>query len=167
MRLYHGTTEHIAKLAPKKGLSAVQLTTVHAPFQAFLSASENSGRWGIVEVKVEEKKLRPRNWRNVIESLGVCSVAEISHTSIGRVWVYSPQSNWLITREVLHVFLTPEYHLSHTKKLLQLHRWLTGEFVTIDEWLGAESQHFSRDQIASMRNQLADRTGLDLYYHGS
>lgn len=195
-RLYHGTTEHIAKTSPYKGLvpyrpagacdrpfsdpdsGTLCLTNLHSPLQAFAACSPDE-RWGLVEIRTDriEKKLksdphckvkgRNKSWKTTLELMGTCVIGEVPPRAIAKVWIFNPRMNWLVTRTVLHFDLTPEYHKQNLKRITQLHRWLTGEFVTLDEWLGDDKKNFTKEQLDVMKSQLMDRTGLDLYYHGA
>jgi hypothetical protein len=195
-RLYHGTTEHLAKMAPYKGIlpyahtgacdrpfsdleaGTLCLTTLHAPLQAFAACGPDE-RWGIVEIRTDrvEKKLKPdshckvkgrnKSWKTTADLMGTCTIGEVHARAVAKVWIFNPRMNWLVTRSVLHIDLSPGYHKQNLKRITQLHRWLTGEFVTLDEWLGEDKKNFSKEQLDVMKSQLMDRTGLDLFYHGA
>jgi hypothetical protein len=53
------------------------------------------------------------------------------------------------------------------KSLEAIHRWLTGEPVTLEEWLANSKEQFAGEQLESMTTDLLDRTGLDIFYVGS
>jgi Cysteine-rich CPXCG len=184
-KLYHGTSEAIAKMAPTVGIKApeVVLTSVYGIYQSFMAAGPGE-RWALVEVlwdRLKASSLLPyteftpaklqgkdRTWRKSLETAGFClHGGRIPVQAIGKVWIYNPQSNWMITRTVLEIELGPENYAKDQKKLSIVNRWLTGDFIDVDEWLAEQTDTFTKEQIDEMRVLWADRSGLDIFYHGS
>jgi hypothetical protein len=201
-KLYHGTTELIAKSAPVKGIEPydvvgrktgepvfasksqgfVALTTLYGAYQAF-TACNSDDRWAIVEVNtagmsagrftpygdpMNHMPSRYRTWRKSLEQTGLCAYrGPIPPRAISRIWIYLPRSNWLVTRTVLHMSLGAEQFAATQKSLEVIHHWLTGEPVTLEEWLGNSKEQFAREQLESMTTEWLDRTGLDIFYVGS
>jgi len=196
IKLYHGTTEKVAKIAPMNGIkpyavphnahepvfsdpdsATIHLTNVYPALQAF-SACQRWERWGIVEVLWEKMagKLEPDtrcwggrgkapDWQWSLDQIGMCVCDEIPAKAIGKVWIFHPQSNWFITREILSVALTPEAHRQNLPRMTLLTNWLTGSLVSIDDWLGEEKKRFNREEVDKMSGLLSERSGLDLYRH--
>ncbi len=86
---------------------------------------------------------------------------------MSKVWTYNPQSNWMITSSVLEIELGPEHYKEDQKRLSVINRWLTGEFVGVEQWLAEQKETYSREQIDEMGALWSDRSGLDLFYLGS
>lgn len=200
IKLYHGTVERIAKLAPHEGISPytvphneqepvfstpeqIYLTTVYAPYQAF-TAAQTDERWAIVEVlwdRLQDRHIQPasewlhgtlkgknRTWLKSIETVGLCvHNGLIPKQAIGKVWIYNPQSNWLITRAILHISISIKGYKEDQRRLSALNRWLTGEFLGPEEWLAEQKGHFTKEQKDEISIAWHDRSGLDLFYHGS
>jgi hypothetical protein len=185
-RLYHGTNEKIAKMAPSRGIHSnepIALTGVYGIYQAFMSAGPRE-RWAIVEIaqdRLQEANLFPaldllpdrlkeekgRTWKQSLETVGFCLYnGAIPAAAVRKLWIYNPQSNWLITSCVLQIELGPEHYDKDLKRLSIINRWLTGEYVGIEQWLAEQEGSFSREQIEEMGARWSDRSGLDLFYHG-
>jgi hypothetical protein len=178
LKLYHGTAERIAKETPKKGLKPytlphfdfsseekdiITLTSVYGGIQAFQASQPSKDeRWAIIELNVDrlDEKCLGKNWHKALENKGLCSYSGIiPAAAIAKVWIYTPTSNWTITRAILHASVN-----RFDAKLSILNRWLTGDFVTLDEWLGEQKNQFSREQREVMSSSWHERSGLDLYY---
>jgi hypothetical protein len=176
--LYYGTTESVAKSAPLVGIPStnIVLTTCYASFQAF-TACFIGERWAIVEITVRKLNkgsllphadLQGKPWQKSLDMMGVCLHPEaIPAKAIGKIYIFNPQSNWMITRSVLHVSMGVKAHKGQHKCQEVINRWLTGEFVTLDEWLETQKEVFSKEQKDEMTELWNDRSGLDLFYHGS
>jgi hypothetical protein len=198
LKLYHGTVEALAKLAPVHGIKPytiprhpdeplfsskeegfIALTSVYGAYQAFTVADPNKDeRWALVEVL--PNKLRPQNlgpygrllvgetaWRKSLDLTGLCIYhGDIPAAAVGKVWIYNPRSNWMITTTVLNTTIGIERFAADRDKLQVVTRWLTGDFVTVEEWLAEQKGQFSREQLDQMSNVWHDRSGLDLFYHG-
>jgi hypothetical protein len=163
----------------------ITLTNVYAAYQAFMAAQPGKEeRWAVVEIlvdRIKEGSLQPSldwlggklkgknlTWKKSLDTVGLClHEGSIPTSAIGKVWIYNPQSNWMLTRTVLHTEIGPEHYAADQKKLSVINRWLTGGFVTIDDWLAEQKESFTRDEKDAMGAIWNDRSGLDLFYHGS
>jgi hypothetical protein len=185
IKLYVGTAEKIAKASPTMGLktSEVTLTNIYGAYQAFMAA-EPEERWAIVEIhwdRLHDENLLPytpllkgkakskaTTWKQSVDVVGFCSHdGPIPPLAIGKVWIFNPRSNWLITQTVLHVQVGADHYERDKKKLSVVNRWLTGEFVSVEEWLAEQKDQYTREQQDQMRQLWDDRSGLDLFYIGS
>jgi hypothetical protein len=175
--LYHGTNEGIAKVAPSSGIDAkeIVLTTCYSPYQAFRACSKRNERWAIVELVANRLyRLRPhpelkgrskRTWQKSLDVTGLCiHEGPVPSFAVSKVWIYNPESNWLITRAVIHTNIGNQ---TQRKALEVVNRWLTGEFIMIDEWLGEQKEVFTKEQKDNLGNSWGERSGLDLFYQGS
>jgi hypothetical protein len=157
----------------------IVLTSAYAAYQAFTVADpEKDERWALVEVRPD--KLRRQNlgaygrlrkggagWRQSLERTGLCvHQGAIPAAAIGKVWTYNPRSNWMITSTVLQMDLGVKRFTADRAKLQVVTRWLTGEFVTVEEWLAEQKGQFGQEQLEEMGEVWHDRTGLDLFYQG-
>jgi hypothetical protein len=158
----------------------IALTSAYGAYQAFTVADPRKDeRWALVEVRPD--KLRQQelgaygsllqtgaDWERSLELTGLCVYqGAIPPAAIGKVWIYNPRSNWMITSTVLETHLGVERFAADRAKLQVVTRWLTGEYVTVEEWLAEQAGQFGREQLAEMGEIWHDRTGLDLFYQGA
>jgi len=213
-RLYHGTSEQLAKLAPHQGIAPydvkedadadrtfsdtkhdlVYLSDVY-PGQMAYAHSNSKERWGIIEIDVSaldlslllpaedalstpvRKPKDPRRrifrskmrWDRSVATCGLCVYnGTIPANAVRRVAIYNPFSNWLVTKSVLHIRLNKGVH--HTKNLQHnrtITRWLTAEGVTSEDWLGNKYAVTPPKEKEEVMTALLERSGLDIFYHGS
>lgn len=226
-KLYHGTTEIIAKTACIKGLlpyevdatdngvprrilastaGGICLTSSYPGLMAFETA-DHKERWGIIEVDAshlspesllpyegflvektkakitnEEDRLKKlaqirqslsthhRKWRESLNNFGMCIyAAEIPFHAISKVTIYNPQSNPVMTKAILgSVVLGSKFHPSNMNRQHMISRWLIGDNVTPEEWLGptvyAKMEHAERERVSQV---LRNKNGLDIFYSGT
>lgn len=211
-KLYHGTSERIAKLASHSGIvpydveeaadrvfsdtknGLVYLTNTY-PGQMAFAHSNLKERWGVIEVNVaaldltrlfpsedalsvpRRKPLDPRRrilkskmkWTASVSTCGLCTYAgAIPASAISRIAIYSPYSNWLVTKSILHAKLgRGAYHLANLKRNIAIVRWLMAEGVTSEEWLSDKYVSASIKEREEVMSALVERSGLDIFYHGS
>jgi hypothetical protein len=166
-------------LFSSKEQGCIALTNAYGAYQAFTVADPaKDERWALVEVRPD--RLRPQSlgaygsllqggagWRQSLERTGLCVYhGAIPPAAIGKVWIYNPRSNWMITSTVLQTALGVERFAADRAKLHVVTRWLTGDYVTVEEWLAEQKGQFGREQVAAMNDIWHDRTGLDLFYQG-
>jgi hypothetical protein len=157
----------------------IALTSAYGAYQAFTVADPKKGeRWAIVEVrpdKLLQQKLGAygsllkggADWRQSLELSGLCGYqGAIPAAAIGKVWIYDPRSNWMITSTVLQTDLGVERFAADRAKLQVVTRWLTGDYVAVEEWLAEQEGQFGREQVAELGEIWHDRSGLDLFYQG-
>jgi len=174
IKLYHGTNERIAKTASLKGIEPstdekTTLTSVYGAYQAF-TATNPDDRWAIVEIELLDKdRLEPYDkkstWLETLKTFGFCNYkGTISAKYINKVWIYDPRSNWMITRAIIHTKIDPKYHAENQKRLAIINRWLTGDFVLVDDWLHGQRSQFTKEECDAMGEIWHNRSGLDLFY---
>ncbi len=226
-KLYHGTTEIIAKMACIKGLAPYEvnitdngiprricastaggicLTSSYPGLMAFETAS-NREKWGIIEFDVSHlhpESLMPcegflaekvktklsneedlfkkmtqlrqglsnnrRKWRESLDSFGMCvHEGEIPLDAISRVVTYDPFSNPVMTKAMIaSVILGSRFHKSNLRRQMMITRWLMGENILPEEWLGSavycKMTHSEKNQMAQV---LQNKNGLDIFYSGT
>lgn len=160
----------------------ITLTNVYGAYQAFMSSDPKRGeRWAIMEIHLNRLRTdnlsahelsragvkgRGNTWLRSTETVGLCvHKGPIPAKAISKVWIYNPASNWMITRSVLRIALGPAHYAADHKQLAIINRWLTGEFVTLDEWLTEQKASFSKEQAEQLNDPWNNRSGLDLFYH--
>lgn len=206
-KIYHGTSESIAKLACVKGLHSCEksgvwsvdpgicLTTAYPGLMAF-NCSFYKEKWGLIEIdhstlhsscfsphdvflleksrkgmndeKLSVTKMKnQKKWKESLEKTGLCIYNEsIPLSSITRVSIYDPQSNLPMTKIALNVILGGgRFHERNIDRHQMLVRWMMGENVTFEEWVGkSKVPHSEKDRISQM---LHNKYGLDIFYYGS
>jgi hypothetical protein len=225
-KLYHGTTEIIAKAACVKGLapydinaidngcprnirastdSGICLTSVYPGLMAFETATYKD-KWGIIEIDIthlcpdlflpyegfllekikgkitgEEDKLKRlsqirqglasnrRKWRESIDGFGMCVYeGEIPLSAISKVFIYNPQSNPIMTKFIIGSVLGSKVHQANLHRHHMLTRWLMGDNVLPEEWLGssvfAKMPHSEKDKMSQI---LQNKHGLDIFHSSS
>jgi hypothetical protein len=205
--LYCGTTERIAKLAPRVGLNPshkpVYLTDVFPGVFAFFDSTHDNERFGIVEVdltgldpsnflpcewfleqtsKQKAKTGREQHrrleslrksldkykskWKESLQRIGVCVYAGfISRKAIRRITIYDPASNSTITQAIVEGHISLADHKHGFQRNLALTRWLAGESVSVEEWLGDDLLETPKDEREQLADHLQNKNGLDIFYY--
>ncbi len=205
--LYCGTSERIAKLAPREGLNPgqqpVYLTNVYPGVFAFFASTNDNDRFGILEIdlglldpinfmpcewfldqtsrqkaktgreqhrrlegyrkNLEKHKAR---WKDSLQRIGVCVYdGYVSRKAIRRITVYDPSSNPTITGAIVgaHISLSDYKHCFHRN--LAVTRWLVGQSVSVEEWLGEDLLTTPKDERELLAERLQNKLGLDIFFH--
>ncbi len=166
MKLYYGTRETTAKSSPIRGIPSLKegitLTSCYAAYQSYKLNQNITDRLAIVEL--DQLSNLESDWNTSIDLTGFCiHKGSIPAASVKKVWVFNPSTNWMISRTIAHI--DPEQHQVIRKKLDIINRWLTGDFVLLDDWLGDQKELFSKEQRNQMSNLWSERSGLDLFYN--
>lgn len=181
-KLYVGTSEYIAKLAPVKGLNPmVFLTDVYSGFFC-REECKTSNKWGIISVSLNKlsidmlapspaylktlKNPHKYKWQKSLQETGVCVyTAPIPPFAIERVMIF--QNNG--SNETINQFIdelpnpyniSPNEHKSLYKKSLGVAKWLNGEQVECSDMMNGVNGKI----LAEIEDKLHNRFGLDLYY---
>jgi hypothetical protein len=206
-RLYCGTTERVAKLAPVVGLNPSQnlvyLSDVYPGLFAFFASTNDHERFGVVEVDISildpsnflpcewyleqasrqkaktSKELHRRldgyrktlekhraRWKDSLQRIGVCVYSGfIPKKALRKITIYDPTSNSTITSAIVgaHVSL-PDYKKQHERNR-SVTRWLTGESVTVDDWLGENVLEVPKEEREHLAEQLQNKSGLDIFFY--
>lgn len=219
-KLYHGTTEAVAKAACVNGLDVYEsedfdhgmprtlkassddgicLTTSYPGVMA-LNAASGKERWGIIEVDYSQlvpEALMPhegfllekvkftneddrlnkageqrkdatshkKKWKESLNSYGMCLyAAKIPLQAILRVVIYDPVVNWAMTKHLINVNIGTRFHKSNLVRQDMTSRWLIGDLVTPEEWVGRSYGKMNRFQRDTITKILQNKFGLDIYY---
>lgn len=206
-KLYCGTTERIAKVAPVAGLSPnagpIYLTDVYAGLLAFYASTSSTERLGIIEVdltlldqanflpsewyleqtsrqrgKTEREQQKRREvlrktlekqaakWKKSQQEIGVVVYdASIPKKAVTRITVYDPSSNPVITEAVIGQRISLSDYKRNYERSRALTRWLMGEEVTVDDWLGDDINAVTKEEKQRLAEWLQNKSGLDIFYH--
>lgn len=110
-----------------------------------------------------------RKWRESLDDFGMCVYEGfVPLAAISRVVIYDPQSNPVMTKAIIgSALIGTKFHQSGFQRQQMLTRWLLGENITPEEWMGSsvysKMEHLERDQIGQV---LRNKHGLDIYYSG-
>jgi hypothetical protein len=206
-RLYCGTTERVAKLAPVAGLNPssapVYLSDVYPGYFALLASTSDQERFGIIEVDLtvldpanllpsesyldqisrhkarnsreHHKKLEmyrknlekyKSKWRDSLQRMGICVYdGFIPRKALRKITIYDPVSNPTITGAIVeaHVGLSDYKRNFHRNKALT--RWLVGESVQVEDWLGEDLLTTPKDEKEQLAERLQNKLGLDIFYY--
>ena len=206
-RLYCGTTERIAKLAPVAGLNPssdpVYLTDVYPGLFAFMASTSDEERFGIVEVDVafldpanflpaewyvaQTSRQKGRNgrsnqryldsvrktldrhrgkWKESLLKTGICLYdGFIPRKALRKITIYDPTSNPTITGAIASAKIGLADYKSFYQRNRALTRWLTGESVLVEEWLGQDLASTPKDEKEQLAERLQNKLGLDIFYY--
>jgi hypothetical protein len=106
-----------------------------------------------------------RKWRDSIEEYGICVYeAAIPALAINRVTIYDPSSNAAMTKVIVNTMLGTRIHRSNMHRNKMVSRWLMGDHITTEEWVGSavysRMTHSDKDKIAQV---LQNKHGLDIF----
>jgi hypothetical protein len=220
-KLYHGTTEIIAKSSPNQGITPYSLSILDNGKSRVIGASADEGialtdsyigfmafdtcnwreRWGLIEIdieKLDDKLFMPHElfllerskkkiesvesqikatldyrskllanhklWKESLSSMGLSRYqGTIPVQAITKITVFDWRSNWMITKEVLHVGISTKLHKIQMDRHKMLTRWLMCEAVSPKEWIldFEKLPAFERDHI---QQGLINKSGLDIFY---
>ena len=205
--LYCGTSERIAKLAPRVGLNPSQkpvyLTDVYPGVFAFFASTNDNDRFGILEIDLSvldptnflpcewylEQTSRQKartgreqhrrletyrknliqhksRWRDSLQRVGVCLYdGFVSKKAIRRITVYDPSSNPTITDAIVNAQVSLSDYKHHFRRNRAVTRWLAGESVSVEDWLGDDLLDTPKDEREQLAEMLQNKLGLDIFYH--
>jgi hypothetical protein len=106
-------------------------------------------------------------WKDSLKQLGACVYADpISKKAIRRVSIYDPAYNSVISSAIASTRLSLAEHRPNLKRNRALTRWLMGEEITIEDWLGHSGEDMEKKDKERLIELLQSKWGLDLFYHG-
>jgi hypothetical protein len=103
-------------------------------------------------------------WKESLSSMGLSRYqGTIPAQAITKITVFDWRSNWMITKEVLHVGISTKLHKIQMDRHKMLTRWLMCEAVSPKEWIldFEKLPAFERDHI---QQGLINKSGLDIFY---
>jgi hypothetical protein len=108
-----------------------------------------------------------RQWRDSLDSFGMCVYeGNIPVSAISKVVIYDPMSNPAITKAIVSSFsMNSRFYPVELSRQLMLTRWLLGDNVATEEWVGSEVyaklQHSEKDKLNQV---LLNKNGLDIFH---
>jgi hypothetical protein len=106
-------------------------------------------------------------WKESLKEIGVCVYTDpISKKAIRRIAIYDPAFNPVITEAIAGTRLSVKEHKANYRRHRALTRWLMGEEVTIEEWIGKGADQMDKKEKESLAEALQSKWGLDMFYHG-
>ena len=105
-------------------------------------------------------------WRDSLQKTGVVVYdGFVAKKAIRRISIFDPGSNSTITTAIVNARISPADY----KKFRTLHhkvtRWLMGDTVTVEDWLGENWMEFPKEEREVLAEQLQNKSGLDIFYH--
>jgi hypothetical protein len=105
-------------------------------------------------------------WKDSLQKIGVCVYdGFIPKKAIRRITIYDPASNPAITHAIVSARISLADYKNNYVRNQALTRWLTGESVTVEEWLGAEFADIPKEEKEQLAEHLQNKLGLDIFYH--
>jgi hypothetical protein len=205
--LYCGTTERIAKLAPRVGLNptnqAVYLSNVYPGLFAFFASTDDHDRFGVLEIDLHvldpmnflpcewylEQTSRQKaktgremhrrlegyrktlekhkaKWKDSLQRIGVCLYdGFVPRKAIRRITIYDPASNPTITEAIVNSQVSLADYKNSFQRNQAVTRWLAGESVTVEDWLGDDLIDTPKDEREKLAERLQNKLGLDIFYY--
>jgi hypothetical protein len=105
-------------------------------------------------------------WKDSLQKLGICVYdGFVARKAIRRITVYDPASNPVVTQGIVDMRLTfPDYR-KHFNRYQAITRWLAGESITAEDWLGEDYLTTPKDEREQLSEQLQNKSGLDVFFH--
>jgi hypothetical protein len=105
-------------------------------------------------------------WRDSLQRVGVCLYdGFVSKKSIRRITVYDPSSNPTITDAIVNAQVSLSDYKRHFRRNRSVTRWLAGESVTVEDWLGDDLLETSKEEREQLAERLQNKFGLDIFYY--
>ena len=104
-------------------------------------------------------------WKESLQKLGICVFAGfIPKKAIRRITIYDPASNPTVTDAIVGSTLSPSAYKSGYDRFHAITRWLVGESVSVEDWLGDEITKTPKDEKEALGDSLQNKLGLDIFY---
>lgn len=105
-------------------------------------------------------------WKESLQKIGVILYdAFIPKKAIRKITVYDPASNPTITDAIVNSRISLADFKSSYERNRALTRWLTGESVSVDDWLGEDLPNVPKDEREQLAERLQNKHGLDIFYY--
>lgn len=105
-------------------------------------------------------------WRESLQRLGVCAYnGFISKKAIRKITVFDPLSNVTISDAIVGAQVTLSNYKKNYHRNKAVTRWLTGDSVTVEDWLGDDLLDTPKDEREQLSERLQNKLGLDIFYH--
>jgi hypothetical protein len=113
--------------------------------------------------KVLEK--HQSKWKDSLQRIGVLVYdGFVSKKAIHRITIYDPASNPTISDAIANQHITLADYKKNLHRNLALTRWLNGESVTVEEWLGDDLLETPKEERELLAERLQNKLGLDIFY---
>jgi hypothetical protein len=104
-------------------------------------------------------------WKDSLQKIGICVFdGFIPKKAIRRITIYDPASNATITDAIVNSTLGLAAYRNGYNRYLAITRWLVGESVTVEDWLGEEILKTPKDEKEALAESLQNKLGLDIFY---
>ena len=104
-------------------------------------------------------------WKDSLQKIGICVFAGfIPKKAIRRITIYDPASNPIITDAIVGSTLSLAAYRNGFNRYLAITRWLVGESVSVEDWLGDDIAKTPKDEKEALAESLQNKLGLDIFY---
>src|SRR5882724_1538156 len=104
-------------------------------------------------------------WKDSLQKIGICVFdGFIPKKAIRRITIYDPASNPTVTDAIVNSTLGLAAYRNGYNRFLAITRWLVGESVTVEDWLGDEIAKTPKDVKEALAESLQNKLGLDIFY---
>jgi hypothetical protein len=105
-------------------------------------------------------------WRESLQKMGVVVYdGYIPKKALRRITIYDPVSNPVVTNAIVNARISLADYKRNYHRNLALTRWLMGESVSVEEWLGDAYSETPREERDQLTEQLQNKSGLDIFYY--
>ena len=105
-------------------------------------------------------------WRDSLQKTGVLVYdGFVPKKAIRRISIYDPSLNSLITGAIVNSRISPADYKRQATLYHTLTRWLMGDTVTVEDWLGENWMEVPKEEREQLSEQLQNKAGLDIFYH--
>ncbi len=105
-------------------------------------------------------------WRDSLQKLGVVVYEGfVSKKAIRKITIYDPASNPTVTHAIVNSRISLADHKRNYERNHVLTRWLTGESVSVEEWLGDRFTEVPKDEREKIAEELQNKSGLDVFFY--
>jgi hypothetical protein len=103
-------------------------------------------------------------WKESLTSMGLFRYqGTIPAQAITKITIFDWRSNWMITKEVLHVGVSTKLHKIQVNRHKMVTKWLMCEVVSPKEWV-PDFEKLSALERDHIQQGLINKSGLDIFY---
>ncbi len=104
-------------------------------------------------------------WKDSLKTIGICLYdGFVSKKAIRKITIYDPASNKTISDAIVDSQISLADYKTRHHRYRAVTRWLTGESVTVEEWLGDDLNETPKDEREQLAERLQNKLGLDIFY---
>jgi hypothetical protein len=105
-------------------------------------------------------------WKDALQKIGVLVYdGYIPRKAIRKITIYDPASNPVITEAMISARISLSDYKKSFARYRALTRWLTGESVTVEDWLGDSYLDTPKEEREALTEQLQNKAGLDIFFY--